>query len=56
MWTSMPRWLGSPLDRMDATAGIAQMTQAWLRAFGPGTANDLKWWGWACGRPTSNVP
>jgi hypothetical protein len=44
MWTSMPRWLGSPLDRMDAAAGIAQMTQAWLRAFGPGTANDLKWW------------
>jgi hypothetical protein len=44
MWTSMPRWLGSPLDRMDTTDGIAQMTQAWLRAFGPGTANDLKWW------------
>jgi hypothetical protein len=44
MWTSMARWLGSPLDHMDADAGIAQMTQAWLHAFGPGTANDLKWW------------
>ena len=44
MWTSMARWLGSPLDHMDTTAGIAQMTQAWLRAFGPGTANDLRWW------------
>jgi len=44
MWTSMTRWLGSPLDHVDTAAGIAQMTQAWLRAFGPGTANDLRWW------------
>jgi len=44
MWTTMGRWLGSPLDRMDAAAGIAQMARTWLGAFGPGTANDLKWW------------
>jgi hypothetical protein len=44
MWTSMARWLGSALDRPDPAAGIAQMTRVWLSAFGPGTANDLKWW------------
>ena len=45
MWTSMARWLGSALDRHgcrcwhcpdDPKLGSAR--------FGPGTANDLKWW------------
>jgi hypothetical protein len=44
LWTSMERWLGSSLVLPTATVGIAQMTRAWLYTFGPGTANDLKWW------------
>jgi len=44
MWTSMERWLGSSLDLPDAAAGFSQMARAWLYAFGPGTARDLKWW------------
>lgn len=44
LWTSMSRWLGSPLDQPSAVAGMTQMARAWLYTFGPGTANDLKWW------------
>ncbi|WP_091533137.1 winged helix DNA-binding domain-containing protein [Microlunatus soli] len=41
-WTAMDAWLGEPLrpnpDGHDA------MVERWLRSFGPGTVNDLKWW------------
>jgi Winged helix DNA-binding domain len=44
IWTAMARWLGSSLALPDAAAATAQMAQAWLSVFGPGTATDLKWW------------
>ena len=43
-WALMDAWLGAPLARPDARAGLAGLVTRWLRAFGPGTAADLKWW------------
>ncbi|MET0188967.1 MAG: winged helix DNA-binding domain-containing protein, partial [Pseudonocardia sediminis] len=40
----VPGGVGEPLDRRTAAAGLAR---AYLRAFGPATRDDLKWWaGW----------
>ena len=43
-WTSMASWLGAPIEPRSEAAGTAGMVGAWLRAFGPGTEQDLKWW------------
>lgn len=43
-WTSMEAWLGEPLEPMPAEVGVRRLVEAWLRAFGPGTEADLKWW------------
>jgi Winged helix DNA-binding domain len=43
-WTSMPAWLGHELARPEAAEGVAGLVEHWLRAFGPGTAADIKWW------------
>jgi hypothetical protein len=43
----VPGGLGEPLPRREAAAGLAR---AYLRAFGPATRDDLKWWaGWTVG-------
>jgi hypothetical protein len=43
-WTSMPSWLGSPLPPLTEDEGLAGLVERWLRAFGPGTVADLRWW------------
>jgi winged helix DNA-binding protein len=43
-WTSMGSWLGEQLAPPPADAGVVELVKRWLRAFGPGTAADLKWW------------
>jgi hypothetical protein len=43
-WTSMAAWLGHELARPAADEGVAGLVERWLRAFGPGTAADMKWW------------
>lgn len=43
-WARMDSWLGHELERPPAREGLARMVELWLRAFGPGTAADLKWW------------
>jgi hypothetical protein len=47
-WAAADSWvpggLGEPLPKAEAARGLAR---AYLRAFGPATAEDLKWWaGW----------
>jgi hypothetical protein len=40
-------WLGAPLERIDPAEGRVQLARRYLRAFGPATTDDLKWWtGW----------
>lgn len=43
-WTSMRSWLGEELEALSDTEGTAGLVERWLRAFGPGTVADIKWW------------
>ncbi|MFC7446902.1 winged helix DNA-binding domain-containing protein [Rhodococcus daqingensis] len=43
-WATSEYWLGAPIDHRTEAAGAAWLIEAWLRAFGPGTEADLKWW------------
>ena len=43
-WTSMDAWLGEELEPCPEDEGVARLVEQWLRAFGPGTAADIKWW------------
>jgi DNA glycosylase AlkZ-like len=55
-WADMEAWLGSPISELsDDEAGFHLLT-AWLRAFGPGTETDIKWWaGWPLGKVRSTL-
>ncbi|OBH20954.1 winged helix DNA-binding domain-containing protein [Mycolicibacter terrae] len=43
-WTTAMDWLGEPGDPLAAEVAQAQLLRTWLRAFGPATADDIKWW------------
>lgn len=43
-WASMRSWLGEELAAYSEAEGVARLVEQWLRAFGPGTAADVKWW------------
>ena len=43
-WASTRAWLGGPIEVLPEREGLARLVARWLRAFGPGTANDLRWW------------
>jgi winged helix DNA-binding protein len=43
-WTPMRAWLGEEIELPGEAEGIAGLVGQWLRAFGPGTASDIKWW------------
>lgn len=43
-WTTMASWLGEPLPDMDSDAARERVVIGWLRAFGPATEQDIKWW------------
>jgi hypothetical protein len=46
-WARTEDWLGADLPDMDPAAASAELLTAWLRAFGPGTLTDIRWWtGW----------
>jgi len=43
-WTSMRAWLGEEVPPLPEAEGVAALVERWLRAFGPGTEADIKWW------------
>jgi hypothetical protein len=43
-WAAMRDWLGHELVPLTAAEGVAHLVERWLRAFGPGTEQDIKWW------------
>ncbi len=43
-WTLTERWLGRPVEPPAEATARAQLVRRWLRAFGPATVADLKWW------------
>ena len=43
-WAATAAWLGEEIESLPADDGVAMLVERWLRAFGPGTAADIKWW------------
>ena len=43
-WTTVGDWLGPMESPPDAADAAAVAVSRWLRAFGPATVNDVKWW------------
>jgi hypothetical protein len=43
-WTTVADWLGGVPDAMPTGKARAELVRIWLRAFGPATAADIKWW------------
>jgi hypothetical protein len=43
-WTSLTSWLSEKIAVPAEAEGVAGMVDRWLRAFGPGTEGDIKWW------------
>jgi len=43
-WATTASWLGETIRQRTEAEGVADLVQRWLRAFGPGTEADLKWW------------
>ena len=37
-------WLGDELTPPPTAEGVAGLVERWLRAFGPGSVGDIKWW------------
>ncbi|GAB4070107.1 winged helix DNA-binding domain-containing protein [Angustibacter speluncae] len=50
-WAAMDDWLEGGVGDLDEAAASADLADRWLRRFGPGTADDLRWWaGWTVAR------
>lgn len=46
-WSPMEAWLPDGVEQLPAEAARAELVRRWLRAYGPGTAADIRWWtGW----------
>src|SRR5918999_62511 len=46
-WSPIERWLPSGIRHLPTEDARAELVRRWLRAFGPGTRDDIKWWtGW----------
>ena len=43
-WATTKSWLGDEIAPRPEAEGVARLVGEWLRAFGPGTEADLKWW------------
>ena len=49
-WDLLERWCREGMSLPDPTDARADLATRWLRAFGPGTLEDIKWWtGWGVG-------
>jgi hypothetical protein len=49
-WSPMETWVG-PIERLPAPEARAELVRRWLRASGPATEDDVKWWtGWTLGQ------
>ena len=46
-WTTMERVLPAGIPALDPAVARMRLVERWLRAYGPGTEADLRWWtGW----------
>jgi hypothetical protein len=55
-WTPMSAWLGGEMTELPPADARVELVRRWLRAFGPGTVADIKWWtGWTLGSTRAAV-
>jgi hypothetical protein len=55
-WATTERWLGGPLPTLGHAEACAGLLTRWLRAFGPATATDVRWWtGWTARLATTTL-
>lgn len=46
-WSPLDRWCPDGLDEWKSDAAQLELARRWLSAYGPATADDLRWWtGW----------
>ena len=46
-WVRTETWLGAPLPSIEHEGACVDLLGRWLRAFGPGSLTDIRWWtGW----------
>jgi hypothetical protein len=46
-WSPIERWLPDGIPQIEVEEARARLVGQWLRTFGPGTREDLRWWtGW----------
>jgi len=46
-WARTARWLSESLPEIETGEARRELVRLWLRAYGPGTLTDVKWWtGW----------
>ncbi|MBA3300928.1 MAG: winged helix DNA-binding domain-containing protein [Thermoleophilaceae bacterium] len=43
-WAATESWLGEQIPPQPEAEAVAGLVALWLRAFGPGTVADIKWW------------
>lgn len=43
-WARTAAWLGEEIEPRSESEGLRDLVEMWLRAFGPGTEADIKWW------------
>ncbi|NLT06120.1 MAG: winged helix DNA-binding domain-containing protein [Solirubrobacterales bacterium] len=44
LWALTEAWLGAPIEPLGEAEATAALVARWLRAFGPGTEEDVRWW------------
>ena len=53
-WAPTDTWLGAPLAELDHGAASAELLRRYLRAFGPASSTDIRWWtGWTARQATA---
>lgn len=46
-WAETEHWLGGPIEEVPIGEATARLLARWLRAYGPATETDIRWWsGW----------
>jgi hypothetical protein len=55
-WATIETWLGAPLPAIEHDVACADLLRRWLRAFGPATSTDIRWWtGWTAKLATATL-
>src|SRR5205814_7213812 len=55
-WATTEHWLGAPLEPIEHEAACAELLRRYLRAFGPATTADVRWWtGWTARLATATL-